>query len=189
MYTPEIKIEHFLDSMGSIFLYGHTNGLETKYKSVMHSKREIPVSSCTSEIDNIFYASTSYSGDTLEEEKAAFQNMLERLDERAEAYEVKKPPKKRQQSKFSKKLAKGITGGQWYRVDTDGKFWIENNRYLIDDQEIQYQPIPTDYGDYYAMDKILYANGRFYDMNYDEVTVYQIGGILPYKSFIVGEKT
>ncbi len=108
--------------------------------------------------------------------------IVEQLDERAAPYEAKKdPPRKRSKTAFSKRRKLGIRDGVWARVDTEGKFWIGNNHYLIDDQEIQYQPVPTDYGDYYAMDKILYANGKFYDMNYDEVNVYPIGGLVPYE--------
>ena len=149
----------------------------------MNAKREIPVSSCPSSIDNIFYGSTAYSGDAVQEENAAFRNMLERLDEQAAVYEVKKQPRKRIKSRFQKRLRLGIKDGEWIRVDTEGKFWVGDDQYIISDQEIQYQPISTDYGDYYAMDKILYANGRFYDMNYDEVKVHPIGGRIPYDMF------
>lgn len=113
--------------------------------------------------------------------------MLDRLDEKAAPYEVKKAHKKTQ-SLFQKKTKKGIRNGEWIRVDTDGKFWVGNDHYIIDDQEVQYQPVNTEYGDYYAMDKILFADGQFYDMNYDDVKVHRIGGIVPY-DYIVGTET
>ena len=143
----------------------------------MHSKREIPVSSCPSAIENLFYGSGNIGASYEEEELAAFRDMLDRLDTKASAYEAKKVVRKKEPSRFHKKLKKGIKDGTWYRVDTEGKFWVGNDHYLIDDQAVQYQPIQTEYGDYYAMDKILCADGKFYDMNYDEVTVYHIGGI------------
>lgn len=180
MFTPELKVKIFLDSLAYYFLLGNTDGIETNYRNVMNAKREIPVSSCPSSVDNIFYGSNAYSGDAMQEENAAFANMLERLDEIASVYEVKKPTRKRVKSKFRKRLRLGIKDGEWLRVDTDGKFWVGNNHYVISDQEVQYQPVHTEYGDYYAMDKILYANGKFYDMNYDEVKVQAIGGIVPY---------
>lgn len=167
-------------------MVGSTNSIETPYKSIMHAKREIPVSNCPSEIDNLFYASGVISEKHAQEEKWLFDHMLEQLDERAERLENKKTVRHKK-SLFSKKLKKNIHDGVWCRVDTDGKFWFGNNHYLIDDQEVQYQPVQTDYGDYYAMDKILYANGKFYDMNYDEVKVQPIGGIVPYD--MVGTET
>ena len=164
------------------------SGIETNYKSAMHIKNEIPASNCPSEIENILYASGGSSDVYAKEEKSVFENMLDRLDERTAQYETKKTQKKTK-SLFSKKLKKNIHG-TWYLVDTDGKFWVGNNKYVIADQEVQYQPVKTEYGDYYAMDKILYADGKFYDMNYDEVTVYQIGGILPWdKVRMVGTET
>ena len=173
----------FLDSLAYYFLLGNMGGIETNYRNIMNTTREIPVSSCPSSVDNVFYGSTAYSGDAMQEENAVFRNMLERLDEQASVYEVKKPPRKKIKSRFRKRLRLGITDGEWIRVDTEGEFWIGDNQYIISDQEIQYQPISTDYGDYYAMDKILYANGKFYDMNYDEVKVQAVGGIVPYDMF------
>lgn len=170
-----MKVKHFLDILAYFLLLGHTGGIETYYKKVMHAKREIPASNCPSEIENLIYGTGVSSELYKKEEVAQFRELLERLDANAAAYEPKKSAKKKNISRFSKKLKKGISGGTWYLVDTDGKFWIGNNKYVIDQQAVQYQPVKTAYGDYYAMDKILYADGKFYDMNYDEVTVYQIG--------------
>lgn len=175
-----MKVKHFLDSLAYYMLIGDTSGIETPYKSVVHAKREIPVSNCPAEIDNIFYASGGSPEQLSKEEQCVFKNMIERLDERAAPYEIKKT-RKRTPSRFSKKMKKNIHGGTWYRVDTDGTFWIGNNRYMIDSQAEQYQPVHTAYGDYYAMDKILYAGGKFYDMNYDEVRVYSVGGLVSYE--------
>lgn len=188
VYTPEIKTKTFLDSLAYFLLLGHTDGIETNYRRVMHGKREIPMSSCPSDFENLFYASCGSSVNYSVEERDAFRLMLEMLDERALPYEAKKQ-KKKEKSLFSKKIKNGICDGTWYRVDTDGKFWIGNNQYIIDDQEVKYQPVHTDYGDYYSMDKVLAANGKFYDMNYDEINVRRIGGILPYESFVVGTET
>ena len=163
-------------------LAGSTEGIETIYKNVMRMKREIPASSCPSDIENILYA-TGVSADTISrEEWSAFKSMLEQLDTTAELYEAKKPAK-HTRSLYSKKIKKNIHG-EWYRVDTEGKFWVGDNQYIIDSNAAQYAPIETDYGDYYAMDKILCAGGKFYDMNYDEVMVYPCGGIVPYESVV-----
>lgn len=100
--------------------------------------------------------------------------MLDSLDASALPYEVKQQPKVKRKSLFHKKNKLGIHGGEWYRVDTDGRFCVDGQLYAIDDQEIQYQPVSTEYGDYYAMDKILYSGGQFYDMNYDKVKVIRV---------------
>ena len=190
MYTPELKVKHFLDSLAYFILLGHTDGIETSYRRAMHAKREVPVSSCTSDIDNLLYASGVLTDNAHQDELAGFMNLLEKLDEQAMLYETKKVPRKRIRSRFSKKLKKGITGGKWCRVDTEGKFWVGNNQYKIEDNEAQYQPVQTEYGDYYAMDKILAANGKFYDMNYDEVRVVPVGGIVPWSDIaMVGTET
>lgn len=154
-------------------MIGNTNNIETRYKEIMHAKREIPESNCPSEIDNLMYASGALSDNHSKEEWLSFNTMVERLDERAERLESKKK-RKRVKSLFSKKLKKKIRDGTWVRVDTDGKFWVGDSQYIIADNEVQYQPVATDYGDYYAMDKILVANGKFYDMNYDEVEVLRV---------------
>lgn len=155
----------------------------------MHAKREIPVSSCPSDIEILLYSGKPQNGWT-EEETETFRRMLDNLDMKAAPYEVNKPERKKERSKFYKKMKRGIRGGEWVRVDTDGKFWVGNNQYIISDQEVQYQPISTEYGDYYAMDKVLAADGKFYDMNYDEIEVYAIGGIIQYDAITwVGTET
>lgn len=179
VFSPESKVKTFLDSIAYYLLLGNMDGIETMYRSVMNAKREIPVSSCPSSVDNIFYASGGAGDNCAVVEKAAFKEMCDRLDEKASLH-VRKPTRKRTKSLFEKKRKLGIHDGEWFRVDTNGEFWIGNEHYAVAEQEIQYQAIKTAYGDYYAMDKILYANGSFYDMNYDKVDVFRIGGIVSY---------
>ena len=171
-----MKIKVFLDSMGYFLLLGSTDGIETNYRRIMHAKREIPVSCCPSEVDNLLYASGGLGGAAEQEEKAQFRDLLDRLDAKAAPYEVKKPTMKREKSLFRKKRDKGISGGEWLRVDTEGRFRFGKDDYIIAEQEIQYQAVETEYGDYYAMDRILASGGKFYDMNYDEVEVFRVGG-------------
>jgi len=180
-----LKIKYFLDSLAYLLLLGSTDGIETNYKRVMHAKREIPVSNCTSDIENFLYATGGATDAGSVEEQSSFAQMLDRLDERAEPYQTQRSARRKERSRFHMKLKRGIRGGEWHRVDTEGKFWVGNNQYVIDDQVLQYQPVPTEYGDYYSMDRILYSGGKFYDMNYDEVKVYAIGGIVPYDAFQV----
>lgn len=175
MYTPEAKIKRFLDALAYFLLLGNTDGIETNYRRVMHAKREIPVSNCPADVSNIMYGSGGTSEASRRDEYDAFATMLEKLDQSALPYEAKQVQRKKQKSMFNKKNKRGIHGGEWLRVDTDGKFWVGDQQYIINDQEIQYQPVKTEYGDYYAMDRILFSGGLFYDMNYDDVAVQPVG--------------
>lgn len=165
----------FLDSLAYYYLLGNTQGVVTDYKKVMHAKREIPVSSCPAYVENLLYSTVGTTSQANREEESFFKTMLERLDANAEKYEVQKTTKKRQNSLFQKKLKLGITGGEWCTVDTENKFWHDNMHYMIDESETQYQPVETEYGEYYAMDKILMTDDGCYDMNYDPVNVLWIG--------------
>jgi len=164
-----------LDSLAYYILLGHTSGIETEYKRIMNAKREIPVSSCPTNIENILYANGGSPDSIDTDEQERFNLMVERLDHKASRYDDHKKPKKKIESGQRKRMRVGIHGGEWLRVDTDGRFVFNNKQYIIDDQSVQYASVSTEYGDYYAMDKILASGGKFYDMNYDEVVVHRIG--------------
>ena len=167
-------MKRFLDSLAYFFLIGDTQGIETEYKKIMHDKREIPVSSCPSYVENILYSSGAATELIDQEERASFRTMIERLDEKAEIYESQKAQRKRQESKFHKHNRLGIRDGEWCRVNTDGLFEYHGDVYMIDTGAEQYQPIETDSGLLYDMDKILVCGDiplEFYDMNYDKVKV------------------
>lgn len=174
MFSPETKVKRFLDSVAYFCLIGNTDGIETKYKEVMHAKREIPISSCPSFVENMVYASGMSSDLYNQEECDSFKVMTERLDTRAEAYESQKSKRTRQESNFQKYLRLHIHNGEWCRVDTDGVFEYNGRRYQIDQNETQYQPVDTAFGLLYDMDRILATNPEnpeFYDMKYNKVKV------------------
>ncbi len=167
-------MKRLLDSLAYYILLGHTQGIETEYKRIMNAKREIPVSSCPSNIENMLYANGGSPEIIDKDEQERFNLMLERLDRNASRYDDQKKPKKKIESGQQKRMRLGIHGGEWLTVDTEGKFLLDGRQYIISDQAVQYAPVSTEYGDYYAMDKILASGGRFYDMNYDEVTVHRL---------------
>ena len=170
LFSPETKVKRFLDTLSYFFLIGNMSGIETDYKQVMHAKREIPASNCPSSVDNLLYGSGSVSDAVAQEEWSAFNAMTERLDANAQKYETQKASRQRRESLFSKHNRLGIRGGEWCRVDTDGVFEFGGRRYCIDSGEIQYQPIETDIGLLYDMDRILATEtGDFYDMRYEKV--------------------
>ena len=184
MFTPESKVKRLLDSLGYYLLLGHTDGIVTDYKRVMHAKREIPVSSCPSSVENILYSTGGGTESIDADEEERFDLILDRLDHKASIYNGPRKPKKKIESGQHKRMRLGIHGGVWCRVDTDNKFWFNNEQYIIDDQAVQYAPVKTEFGEYYAMDKILASGGKFYDMNYDEVRVLKCGGIVPNDTFL-----
>ena len=170
-------MKRFLDSLAYFFMIGNMQGIETDYKRVMHTKREIPVSNCPSFIENMLYSTGGATDSIDQEERASFMVMTEWLDERAEKYEAQKPQRKRQESKFQKRKRLGIRDGVWCRVDTDGLFEYNGRKYEIDKDEIQYQPVETEIGLLYDMDRILVSGTdtvEFYDMNYDKVKVREL---------------
>ena len=171
VYPPEAKVKRFLDSLAYFLMFGNLQGIETDYKHVMHTKREIPISNCPSSIDNLVYSSGASCGAAKQEEDDAFAVMLDRLDRRAEPYMQPKVKRKFPETRFHKHERLGIRGGEWCVVDTEGKFRYRGKTYQITDQATQYQPIETLYGDLYDMDRILASGGKFYDMNFDEVEV------------------
>ena len=155
-------------------MIGDMQGIETDYRKVMHAKREIPASNCPSFVENMLYASGGTTDPIDREECANFMVMTDRLDARAEKYEAQKPQRKRQESKFHKRNRIGICGGQWCRVDTDGRFEYGGSVYEIDPSESQYHPTDTEFGLLYDMDRILATGSvdvEFFDMNYDRVKV------------------
>ena len=175
MYSPEIKVKRFLDSLAYYYMIGDMHDIETDYKKVMHAKREIPASNCPSFVDNILYGSGGTTDQINQEECASFRVMTDRLDAKAEKYETQKTQRKRQESKFQKHERLGIHGGEWCRVDTDGRFEHNGRAYEIDPGEAQYQPVETEVGLLYDMDRILVTgNEEFYDMNYDKVKVREL---------------
>lgn len=171
-----MKVKRLLDSLAYCLLLGNTKDIETDYKKVMHAKREIPASNCPSFVENIFYAAGSVTDPIDREECASFRVMAEQLDEQAEKYEnkVRREPT---ESRHAKYLRMGIRDGEWCRVDTDGVFEYRGRRYRIDPFEAQYQPVETEIGLLYGMDRILAAGAareEFYDMNYNRVKVHPI---------------
>ena len=164
-------MKRFLDSVAYYCLLGNTQDIETDYKKVMHAKREIPASSCPSFVENMLYSTNGLTGQVEQEERDRFRVMTDLLDEPAEKYETNKPKRVHTETKFEKRRRIGIHGGDWCRVDTDGEFDYSGHRYRIDVDAEQYKPTETEFGLLYDMDRILACGDRFFDMNYDEVSV------------------
>lgn len=57
VFSPEMRVKRFLDSIGYYLLYGRMDGIVSLYKEAANQAREIPASSCPSYVGNIMYAS------------------------------------------------------------------------------------------------------------------------------------
>ena len=143
----------------------------------MHQKREIPASSCPSFIDNMLYASGGATDAIDRDECESFLATMSELDAQAKKYAAPRETRVKKESLYHKHNRLGIRGGVWCRVDTDGIFECRGRRYRIPADQYQYQPVDTEYGKLYDMDRILAVDGspqRFYDMKYDEVKVCEL---------------
>ncbi len=170
-------MKRFLDSIAYCLLIGNTKGIETDYKKVMHARREVPISNCPAFVENMVYATGGTTDAIDREECAGFKVMVDELDAKADKYEKQKVRKAPTESMYHKRNRIGIHGGEWCRVDTDGVFEHNGIRYRIDPDEVQYQPVETEFGDLYDMDRILATDdtpNKFYDMLYNEVKVIRI---------------
>lgn len=143
----------------------------------MHARREIPVSNCPAFVENMLYATGGTTDAIDQEECAGFMVMTGELDAKAVKYEKQKVRREQAESMYHKRNRLNIHGGEWCRVDTECVFEYHGDLYRIDPEEVQYQPVETESGDYYGMDRILVTDdlpNKFYDMAYNAVKVHKI---------------
>lgn len=176
LFPPEKKVKLFLDGIAYFLLLGQTDGIVTGYKDLMNGKREIPVSSCPSYVENMLYASGASADEVSDEENRTFKMMCDELDERAAKVQPQKKKKTvhpRQYQKYQMIRADNRGAAITFAiVDTDGYFVINDKRYRVTSDA--YAPKQTKYGELYDMDRIISCGERFYDMNLDPVTVEEV---------------
>lgn len=177
--SPEQGVERFLDGCASLILQGNTQGTVTRYKSIMNGKREIPVSSCPTEVDYLLNAGKVSSPWNVKEEAVQFSLMLERQDEYAKQYERKGKRAARgclKESERSRRIRQikqelGPCTFLHCRVDTDNVFCAGGNRYQIASSVDVYKPKQTKEGLLYDMDYVIAVfaglqDPQFYDQSY-----------------------
>lgn len=179
-FCSENKVKLFLNGLAYFLMLGNTRGIVTDYKKVADGKREIPISSCPSYIEDLVYG----TGSTLPSpndsaENDAFESTLARLDRKAERYCPNKKTKKKApaQTRYDKiKRIKAIIGKAEYfypSVDTTNTFELNGHSYKISDCVSCYSGKLVGADDVlYDMDKVICAvcsDGRtyFFDMNMD----------------------
>ena len=182
-FCSENKVKRFLNSLAYFLMLGNTGGIVTDYKRVVDGKREIPISSCPSYVEDIVYGTGNTLIPTNEDEHSAFQSILERLDEKAKKYRPndgkKKPARKAVCTRYDKiKGIRALIGDAAYyypSVNTLNEFTLNGKTYRIDDSVSEYAGKNMADGDIlYDMDKIVCAltpDGKihYFDMNMDMI--------------------
>lgn len=179
-------MKRFLDSVGYYLLYGQMDGIVTSYKEAVNAAREIPASSCTSEVNNLLYASGG-SADT-HEEQLEFQTMTSVLDDRApkrkKLVKREKPVSRRRKIQ---QIREENGGAEIERclVDRDGYFWSGRDQLMICGYDKYNAKVVTrrngDTDILFDMDRILRCGDRWYDQNGDQIPdecIHHVGGMV-----------
>ncbi len=191
MFDPESRVKFMLEGLANIILRPDMSGLLTEYQKMKIEKYEIPISACSSILDDEMYS--KYVKKDNGEEQSKLEDYMEetarRFDEAKTAklknQLVKKkkvfPPTRRQKIEAVRK-AYGITQFQFVRVDTKNDFYFGGNYYHIPETCTAYAPkITKDGEEIYDMDQILCAETadgsvRFFDMNIEQIDGVELVG-------------
>lgn len=181
-YSPESKVKSFLSSLGYFLMMGSTDGIVTDYKQMMNGKREIPVSSCPSFIEDAVYSGVHGSSSEIvrKAENECFRGMMEKADDKAAKRYKRLPSRKvRRKTRFdrSEKLRRdmGIKELVPAVVDTENTFRHNGCTYRIDGEKWKkYDPKETKSGMLYDMDKVycaVRADGKnlFFDGELEQI--------------------
>lgn len=173
MFCGENKVKRFFSGLTYFLLLGNTEGMVTNYKEMMNGKREIPISSCPSQIEDLVYGTGSVLRSSPEDEAAMFEKTT------VEETPVKKGKKTVTNEKAAKiKVLRKECGYDalisYCTVYTDNTFKYDGELYKISNTVEAYAPKKTALGVLYDMDKIICvkcSDGRvcFYTANYDPI--------------------
>lgn len=178
-FCSENKVKLFLNGLAYFLMLGNTGGIVTDYKRVADGKREIPISSCPSYVEDLVYGTGSTLLSPNDSENDDFELTLDRLDKRAERFCPNNKTKKKAptQTRYDKiKRIKALIGSAEYfypSVNTENMFKLNGHSYKINDCVSCYSGKQVGTDDIlYDMDKIICAvcpDGRtyFFDMNMD----------------------
>lgn len=164
----------FLNGVSYFLMVGNTEGVVTDYKDIMNGKREIPISSCPSCVEDAVYGGGSTICTKAPDEDTRFDQMLDRLDFRASKVEKSKPAKKKKTTAKADRIKEiraryGRCDFQYPIVDTENTFTLNGETYVISHEATQYEPKETGLGELYDMDRIVCVMTKegilFYDMN------------------------
>ena len=169
-----------LEGLANIILRPDMSGLMTEYQKMKIEKYEIPLSACSSVIDDEMYS--KYVKQDNGEERSKLELYMEETAKRyddAKAAKSKNQPLKKKKEFPPTRLQKienirqhyRVMSFEWVRVNTDNEFYFRGARYKIPELALQYAPKAVRGGDLiYDMDQVLCAEtaeGKklFFDMN------------------------
>ena len=145
----------------------------TDYKEIMNGKREIPISSCPSQIEDMVYGTGVALHPHSEDEEAAFKRMAAEpvIKKRSKTHMTSEKELKFKQIRKDCGHDVSLT---YCTVDTDNCFTFAGVTYAIDESVEAYAPKHTPLGLLYDMDKIVCAKSRdgkvrFYTQKYDPI--------------------
>lgn len=166
-YSPENKVKSFLSSLSYFLIMGSTDDIVTDYKQVMNGKREIPVSSCPSFVEENMYSGCHANNNELAKkaETECFAGIVERADTKAKQRygPSKKKAKDRVITKSEKLRAIRSEGVMLIPcvVDTENIFEYDGRSFrILSNRCPQYDPKKTKSGSLYDMDTIYVAVGK-----------------------------
>ena len=168
VFCGENKVKKFLDGLAYYLLIG-SEGVVTDYKEIMNGKREIPMSSCPSQVSDIVYGTGGVFHPQTEEDLAAIEKVM---DAPMKSKSDKKKNSQRCENLESlKKLCGDNAHFTYCRVDTQNDFRFDEVLWHIDESLEGYQPKHTPLGDLYDMDLVVAVRSKdgvihFFDADY-----------------------
>ena len=185
MFDPESKVKFMLEGLANIILRPNMSGLLTEYQKMKIAKYEIPLSSCSSMLEDTLYSRHVKKDNGEEQEKLEIYmaETARKFDEEKSARLKNQPPKKKPKTFPPTRRQKiervreeyGVQKFSEAIVDTDNVFKIGNDYYRIPESCQAYACKKTKDGDVlYDMDKIICGetiSGEkvFFDMNIEPV--------------------
>ena len=160
--APEKKVKRFLDGCADFILYCNADDVMTDYKKMKTGKVEIPMSACTSHIENMVFSSREKIDAGHEDER--FNQTLSEIScadktnagasKPRQRKSIKKPDYEKLQA-IKRKLQ--IVDMRFCTVDTYGEFVYKGSTYHIASWNQTYAPKQVGEDDLYDCDRIVVA--------------------------------
>lgn len=185
MFDPESKVKYMLDGLANIILRPDMKGLLTEYQKMKIAKYEIPISSCSSVLEDELYSKRAKKDNGEEQKKLEmYMDETARKFDEAKASRIKNKMPKKKAKEFHPTRRKKIEAVRkeydivsfaFCRVNTDNVFSFKGRYYKISPENQVYAGKTLKDGDViFDMDSILCAENKdgiifFFDMNIEPV--------------------
>lgn len=172
MWSFEKRTKNFLDRCAWIWIQDNPKGLESRYKSISHKVREIPMTECPDSISDYMYSDRQSPMDSND---SRFDVLCDELDDLLDYHKAEKPTKKRRtETKFNRieKIIKQYPNAEraWCNVDSNNNFVFLGKEYHVPENIAGYERDPdrTD-----LMDRV-YVVSYEGDLMFFDQNVFQI---------------